>query len=122
MPSGEPVWVRIESARQDDEGLGEFGGAEDVALGDAVAAVIQVAQLPDFTETVRGVVTSVRQALQHCRPDMVGVEFGIEIAARTGGVVSVLASAGGAAHIKVTASWGRLDDPADRPAPAGGSS
>jgi hypothetical protein len=51
------------------------------------------------------VVTSVRQALGEHQPDSFEVEFGIEITARTGRVVSVLAEAGGAAHIRVTASW-----------------
>ena len=49
---------------------------------------------------------SVRQALDEHKPDMFAVEFGIEITARTGRLLSVLAEAGGTAHVRVTASWG----------------
>lgn len=57
-----------------------------------------------------------RQALDEHRPDSVEVEFGIEISARTGTILSVLADAGGAAHVRVTASWeGTI--PATGPAP-----
>jgi hypothetical protein len=37
------------------------------------------------------------------------VEFGIEITARSGALLSVLAEVGGAAQVKITASWGRSD-------------
>ena len=43
------------------------------------------------------------------RPDSLTVEFGIEITARTGALLSVLAEAGGTAQVKVTASWDRRD-------------
>ena len=60
-------------------------------------------RLPGFAETVRGVVTSVWQAIDEHRPDSLTVEFGIEITARTGAVLSVLAEGGGTAQVKVTA-------------------
>ena len=71
--------------------------------------LLEVLRLPEFTQTVRGVVTSVRQALDEHRPDSLTVEFGIEIVARAGAVLSVLAEAGANAHITVTASWDRRD-------------
>jgi len=47
------------------------------------------------------------------------VEFGIEITARTGKVLSVLAESGGTAHIRVTASWNPGSGPAPRPVAGG---
>jgi hypothetical protein len=99
MPSGQAVWVRAADA--DD-------GPKDVNLG---ATAVELVQLPGFTETVQGVITSVRGALQRYRPDTVAVEFGIELNARTGRVLSVLAEAGAKTHIKVTATWGAAGPP-----------
>ena len=123
MPSGDQVWVSVGSPGPDRNGDEIARGVQDVALGDAATALIQAGQLPGFTETVRGVVSSVRQAFDHWAPDTVDVEFGIQISARTGGVMSVLAAAGGAAHVKVTASWGRESSPpqATRPDAGGGT-
>ncbi len=101
LPSGDPVWVRL-TAPDRENSPGCSSRAEDVALDiESLAA----AKLPDFVQTVRGVVDSVWQALEHREPDLVSVEFGIEIAAKTGRFISVLAEAGGTVHIKVTASW-----------------
>jgi hypothetical protein len=103
LPSGDLAWVRF-TGPDAESSLGGPGRAEDVALDIESLAPVK---LPDFTETVRGVVDSVWQALNGREPDSVTVEFGIEIAAKTGRFISVLAEAGGAAHIKVTASWGQ---------------
>jgi len=78
---------------------------QDVGLADTAAALVQSGQVAGFNETVHGIVASVRQALEKCRPDAFTVEFGIELSARSGKALSVLAEAGGTAHIKVTASW-----------------
>ena len=105
MPSGDLVWVQIE-ATSDADGLDHRDGpaAEDVALG---RSAMGPADVPGFSETVRGVVDSVWQALAEREPEAVSVEFGIEISGRTGRLLSVLAEAGGTAHVKVTASWGK---------------
>ena len=81
-------------------------GTHDVGMGEA-GAVIQAGLLPGFTETIRGVVVSVHKAIERMMPDELSVEFGIEITARTGKIVSVLSEAGGTAHVNVTASWRR---------------
>jgi len=108
MPSGDLIWVRVrvaEPAAADEHAA----GPADVGLGGRVAPAVQALRLPGFAETVRGVVSSVRQALDEHQPDSLAVEFGVEIAARAGGVLSVLAEVGGTAQIRVTASWGRPD-------------
>jgi len=105
MPSGDPVWVRVDSPNQREAGsLGS--GTEDVSLGETVSGLIQVGQLPGFTQAVHGVVASVQEAFAKHRPGTLTVEFGIEINVQTGRVLSVLAEGGGAAHVKVTATWG----------------
>jgi Trypsin-co-occurring domain 1 len=104
MPSGDLVWVRIEAV-SDADGLDHRGAAaEDVTLG---RSAMGAADVSGFSETVRGVVDSVWQALAKREPEAVSVEFGIEISAHTGRLLGVLAEAGGTAHIKVTASWGK---------------
>jgi hypothetical protein len=107
LPSGDLIWVRVQAAAP--AATGERGGAADVGLGERIAPAVEALRLPGFAETVRGVVISVRQALDEHRPDSLSVEFGIEIAARAGALLSVLAEVGGTAQVKVTASWDRRD-------------
>jgi hypothetical protein len=106
LPSGEVIWVRVRAAEPAAAGERAAGPA-DVGLGERITASADVLRLPGFAETVRGVVVSVHQALDEHRPDSLAVEFGIEIAARSGALLSVLAEVGGAAQVKVTASWDR---------------
>jgi Trypsin-co-occurring domain 1 len=108
LPSGDLIWVRVQVAEPAAAGERADGPA-DVGLGERIAPAVEALRLPGFADTVRGVVTSVRQALDEHRPDSLAVEFGIEIAARAGGLLSVLAEVGGAAQVKVTASWDRRD-------------
>ena len=111
LPSGDLIWVRVQGAAPAATREGA-AGAVDVGLGQRVTPAAEALCLPGFAETVRGVVASVRQAIDEHRPDSLTVEFGIEITARTGALLSVLAEAGGTAQVKVTASWDRRDDPA----------
>jgi len=108
LPSGEVIWVRLRKSEPvvADENA---TGAEDAGLGGRITAAAEVVRLPGFTETVQGVVASVRQAVDVHRPDSMTVEFGVEITMRTGAVLSVLAEGGGKAQVKVTATWDRRD-------------
>ena len=108
LPSGDLIWVRVQAAALATTG-DRAAGAADVGLGERIAPAVEALRLPGFAETVRGVVTSVRQALDEHRPDSLSVEFGIEIAARAGALLSVLAEVGGTAQVNVTASWDRRD-------------
>jgi hypothetical protein len=111
LPSGEVIWVRLQESEPVVAGE-RATGAEDAGLGDRITAAAEVVRLPGFAETVRGVVASVRQAVDEHRPDSLTVEFGIEITVGTGAVLSVLAQGGGKAQVKVTATWDRSDVPA----------
>lgn len=106
LPSGDLIWVRMQGA-EPAATAERAAGAADVGLGERIPPVAEMLSLPGFAETVRGVVASVHQALEEHRPDSLAVEFGIEITARTGALLSVLAEAGGTAQVKITASWDR---------------
>jgi hypothetical protein len=108
LPNGDLIWVRVRAVEQ--AALEEqTTGPADVGLAERVAPAVEALRLPGFAETIRGVVTSVRHALDEHRPDSLAVEFAIEITARSGGLVSVLAEVGGTAQVRVTASWDRRD-------------
>jgi Trypsin-co-occurring domain 1 len=98
LPSGELIWVRTRMA--------EPVTADESIIGPADVR-LSPARLLGFSETVRGVVTSVEQSFAEHRPDSVVIEFGIEIVIKTGGLISALADVGGTAQVKVTASWDR---------------
>jgi Trypsin-co-occurring domain 1 len=108
LPDGDLIWVRV-ADRSADQGA---AGPRDVRLGGKTSEPGEGARLLGFGETVRGVVASVKRALADYQPDSFEVEFGIEIDVRSGKALSVLAEAGGRAHLRVTASWrGRDPDP-----------
>lgn len=108
LPSGDVIWVRVRVT--EPVAVNESApGPADVGLRERGAAAAEALRLPGFAETVRGVLTSVRQALDEHHPDSLAVEFGIEIAARGGALLSVLAEAGVTAQVRVTASWDRRD-------------
>ncbi|MBO3745211.1 hypothetical protein J5X84_03960 [Streptosporangiaceae bacterium NEAU-GS5] len=65
--------------------------------------------ITDLRETVEGVTQSVAQALRRVQPDEVSVEFGVELAVKTGKLTSVLAEGSGTATIKLTLTWSSGD-------------
>ncbi|GAA1522416.1 hypothetical protein GCM10009730_33030 [Streptomyces albidochromogenes] len=91
MPNGTSIWVRV---NDDDE------GPRDTGFGDSVSR-----QLGDLPTTLETVTQSVRSGLRRAAPDEVTLEFGIEIAVKSGKLVSVVTEAGGKATLKVTATW-----------------
>lgn len=109
LDDGTVVWARISEAQElrspgDDGG----GGYEDTT------AVRRVADLAGgLSDVVRGVVGSLRDGLSAAKPQEVEVEFGIELSARAGKVISLLADGEGKASVKVTLRWTEAD-----PAPA----
>jgi hypothetical protein len=114
LPTGDAVWVRVEAAGPPAD-ASESAGPADVGLRDRGGSAAAAVKLSGFTETICGVVGSVRAALDEHRPDSFDVEFGIAITARTGGMLSVLAAAGASAQVKVRATWTRTADGPDDP-------
>jgi hypothetical protein len=116
LPSGDLIWARVQAAGPAEVGDNAVAPV-DVGLRERAGPAVGALSLPGFAETVRGVVESVRQALDEHRPDSLAVEFGIEITARAGGLLSVLAEVGGTAQVRVTASWDRPSGEAISPSP-----
>jgi hypothetical protein len=92
LPTGDLIFVRVQAEQAVT--IDRAAGPTDVGPGDRVAPIAGAFQLAEFTQTVGGVVASVRQALDDHRSDSLTVEFGIEIVARAGALLSVLAEVG----------------------------
>ncbi|MFI2451742.1 CU044_2847 family protein [Streptomyces sp. NPDC019539] len=119
LPDGTPVWARISGAgeleRPGPSGPGtEPGGLpySDTGFAEQVQARV---------ESLHGVVTGVARSLagplRAVRPDEVSVEFGIELTAKAGKVVGLLADGETKGAIKVTLTWNGGGPPAGDPAP-----
>jgi Trypsin-co-occurring domain 1 len=89
LPTGEVIWARV-----------AVDGPQNVASGG-----LHRLDVEDLGRTVRGVSASLRQAVDGLVPDEVEVEFGLELALKSGAIISMLAEAGATASVKVTLSW-----------------
>lgn len=107
MPDGTPVWARISGA---EELRRPSGGLtySDTGFAEQVQARV---------ESLQSVVTSVARSLagplRAVRPDEVSVEFGIELTAKSGKIVGLLADGEAKGGIKVTLTWNDGGPPAD---------
>ncbi|MEU3351744.1 CU044_2847 family protein [Streptomyces sp. NPDC037389] len=122
LDDGTVVWARVTEAQELDgpknAGSGGHGGApyEDAPYADSSyadsGAARRVADMAGgLADTVRGVADSVRMGLAAARPDEVSVEFGIELSAKAGQVISLIADGESKASITVTLKWdGRRED------------
>lgn len=90
LPTGQVIFARV----NDD-------GPADVSLGAGRWAF----PADELERTVEGVVQSVSSALRRVRPDGIGIEFGIELAVKSGKLTSVLAEGTAKASLTVTLSW-----------------
>lgn len=89
LPTGEKIWARVTAE-----------GPANVSSG-----VLQRLDIEDLRRTVRGVSSSLRQALDDLTPDQLQVEFGLELSLKAGKLTSMLAEAGATATVKVTLGW-----------------
>ncbi|MEV0781569.1 CU044_2847 family protein [Streptomyces sp. NPDC050423] len=117
MPDGTPVWARISGAEELDLPAPGAGPTyTDTGFGD-IADQVQAR-----VESLQGVVTSVARSLavplRAVRPDEVSVEFGIELTAKSGRIVGLLADGEAKGAIKVTLTWNGGGPPVDPPPPA----
>ncbi|MBB4891335.1 hypothetical protein FHS39_000335 [Streptomyces olivoverticillatus] len=113
LDDGTVVWARVTEAQE----LGGHGGGgfEDSSAAQRVADLAG-----GLADTVRGVADSVRMGLAAARPDEVSVEFGIELSAKAGRVIGLLADGEGKAAVTVTLTWNerRAEGTPAGPAPA----
>ncbi|WP_059012198.1 CU044_2847 family protein [Streptomyces specialis] len=110
LPDGTPVWARISGAEQAEQvpvpgvpgpaappsGLGDA----DTGLADRTAA-----RMESLRGLITGVAASVADGLRAARPDEVSVTFGIELTARAGKIVGLLADGDAKGAISVTLTW-----------------
>ncbi|MBT2387128.1 CU044_2847 family protein [Streptomyces sp. ISL-11] len=117
LDDGTVVWARIseahELARPDDGG----GGYEDSSAAGAARRVADLAS--GLSDVVRGVVGSLRTGFAAAAPQEVKVEFGIELSAKSGQVISLLADGSGKASITVSLTWSEAERGAVPPAAPG---
>ena len=97
LPDGNQIWVRVIS-----EGPTDVGDREAFPSFDS----------DQFMRTVSGVAHTVRSAVASAKPDTVTVEFGIEISAKAGKLISVLADIGGSTSLKISLGW--VSTPSDQ--------
>ncbi|MFG2862499.1 CU044_2847 family protein [Streptomyces sioyaensis] len=109
LPDGTEVWARV--SRLDAPGLdapdgvdtgdGEF---EDVGVWDALGARVE-----GLREVIGGVAASVRQATDRVAPHETSVTFGVELSAKPGKAVALLADGGAKSNLSITLTWRRED-------------
>jgi hypothetical protein len=107
LPDGTEVWARV--SRLDALGLDgpdapadEDGEFEDVGAWDALGARVE-----GLREVIGGVAASVRQATERVAPDETSVTFGVEVSAKPGKAVALLADGEAKANLSVTLTWRR---------------
>ncbi len=76
-------------------------GPQDVGFADRTKALVT----QELTRTVRAVVDNLRGALDEYDADEVSIDFGIELSAKSGQVLSVLAETGATASVTVHLTW-----------------
>jgi hypothetical protein len=115
LPDGTPVWARISGADELATPSGELSYT-DTGFRDRVEASVD-----SLHSLVTGVARSLAGPLRAVRPDEVSVEFGIELTAKAGKVVGLLADGEAKAGITVTLTWnsGPPDLDAQQPAQPG---
>ncbi|MGX1850520.1 hypothetical protein OIU91_14615 [Streptomyces sp. NBC_01456] len=112
LPDGTEVWARV--SRLDAPGLdapddpddpaaadGEF---EDVGVWDALGARVE-----GLREVIGGVATSVRRAAGPVAPHETSVTFGVELSAKPGKAVALLADGEAKSNLSITLTWRRED-------------
>lgn len=117
MPDGTPVWARISGAEElDGPAPGSGPTYTDTGFGD-IGDQVQ-ARVESLHSVVTSVARSLAVPLRAVRPDEVSVEFGIELTAKSGRIVGLLADGEAKGAIKVTLTWSGGGPPVDPPPPA----
>ncbi|MGW1885155.1 CU044_2847 family protein [Streptomyces sp. NPDC001970] len=131
LPDGTPVWARIHGAEELEEPRpsthggpsmpgGPGGAPGGLSYSDTGFADQMQARVESLHGVVTGVARSLAEPLRAVRPDEVSVEFGIELTAKAGKVVGLLADGEAKGAIKVTLTWNGgppVDTPPAPPVP-----
>jgi hypothetical protein len=98
LPDGTPVWARI-------SGAAELSAPGELSYSDTGFAERVEASVESLNSLVTGVARSLAEPLRAVRPDEVSVQFGIELTAKAGKVVGLLADGEAKTGITVTLTW-----------------
>ncbi|MGY0018618.1 CU044_2847 family protein [Streptomyces sp. cg35] len=101
LPDGTEVWVRTSRLDGPGDGTDDYDDLyEDVGVWETVTTKVE-----GLKETVEGVARSVRAATAAAAPDETAVTFGIEVSAKPGRAVAVLADGEAKANLSITLTW-----------------
>jgi hypothetical protein len=104
LGDGDVVLARVESLDADD--LYVEHGPTGYVQGEEVSAVDRVVERAgDVQQVITRVGRSVLDAARQAGPDQVAVTFGLELAAKSGKAVALLADGEAKASLSVTLTW-----------------
>lgn len=89
LANGEQIWARV-----------SVDGPSNVSA----SGLLRLDQ-EELRSTIRSVGDTLWDAVTPLKPDEVAIEFGIELALKSGKLTSLLAEASGAASVKVSLTW-----------------
>jgi hypothetical protein len=95
----------------DDQTIIELQGEQAVALrvtdlGGQADVGAEDFHLDDVADSIKAIADTLGRAIKEAAPKKASVEFGIEIALKSGKLVSLITDAGGKATLKVQLEWG----------------
>ncbi|MFF3269771.1 CU044_2847 family protein [Streptomyces chrestomyceticus] len=97
LPDGTAVWARVSRL--------DVAGAPDEEYDDVGAWEALGARVEGLRDLVGGVAASLREATERVAPDETSVTFGVEVAAKPGRAVALLADGEAKANLSVTLTW-----------------
>ncbi|WP_432743707.1 hypothetical protein H7827_07750 [Streptomyces sp. JH002] len=116
LPDGTPVLARVSGIEELHRPTAP-GGYTDTGYVDTGIADRAVAQLDSLRGLIGGVAASLAEGLRGVRPDEVSVTFGVELTARAGKIVGLLADGETKGSLTVTLSWHGTPPAGPEPAP-----
>ncbi|MFI2237508.1 CU044_2847 family protein [Streptomyces chrestomyceticus] len=112
LPDGTAVWARVSRL--------DVAGAPDEEYDDVGAWEALGARVEGLRDLVGGVAASLREATERVAPDETSVTFGVEVAAKPGRAVALLADGEAKANLSVTLTWRKREMPEAGTAPEQG--
>ncbi|WP_405869419.1 MULTISPECIES: CU044_2847 family protein [unclassified Streptomyces] len=104
LPGGQTVLARVTPTQRATKPDGY--GADDLDIGVGRTAAAKLEQLG---ELIQGVGQSVLEAARSAQPDEASITFGVEIVAKPGKAIAVLADGEAKASLEVSLVW-KLDE------------